>query len=383
MKNSDLALALIVLAMTSALVDTAYAQDAAPAIAANGSQVTTHITQIVDLSLTVEIEAGSSVGENGDWWLVAETPSGWYSYDIHDRAWKPGFFVSYQGPLIDLPSFGVSSLTGLPIGTYTFYFGVDLLMNGSLDTGRLFYRSVAVHVDDIWQPAPGAHWQWQLSGTIDTSFVTQMYDIDLFEVAPGVIDQLHADGRVVICYFSAGSWEDWRPDAATFPAAVRGEPLEDFPDETWLDIRQLDGLGPIMRARLDLAVEKGCDGVEPDNVDGYVNETGFGLTAQDQLNYNLWLSVEAHARGLSVGLKNDLDQVADLVPFFDWALNEQCFQFNECASLLPFVEAGKAVFGVEYEGNPETFCPEANVLGYSWLQKRLELDAWRFDCSDN
>ena len=110
MKNSDLALALIVLAMTSALVDTAYAQDAAPAIAANGSQVTTHITQIVDLSLTVEIEAGSSVGENGDWWLVAETPSGWYSYDIHDRAWKPGFFVSYQGPLIDLPSFGVSSL---------------------------------------------------------------------------------------------------------------------------------------------------------------------------------------------------------------------------------------------------------------------------------
>ena len=210
-----------------------------------------------------------------------------------------------------------------------------------------------------------------------------MYDIDLFEVAPGVIDQLHADGRVVICYFSAGSWEDWRPDAATFPAAVRGEPLEDFPDETWLDIRQLDGLGPIMRARLDLAVEKGCDGVEPDNVDGYVNETGFGLTAQDQLNYNLWLSVEAHARGLSVGLKNDLDQVADLVPFFDWALNEQCFQFNECASLLPFVEAGKAVFGVEYEGNPETFCPEANVLGYSWLQKRLELDAWRFDCSDN
>lgn len=41
-----------------------------------------------------------------------------------------------------------------------------------------------------------------------------------------------------------------------------------------------------MQARLDLAVQKGCDGVEPDNVDGYQNNSGFPLTAQDQLAYN-------------------------------------------------------------------------------------------------
>jgi len=30
---------------------------------------------------------------------------------------------------------------------------------------------------------------------------------------------------------------------------------------------------------LDLAAQRGCDGVEPDNVDGYSNDNGFGLTA--------------------------------------------------------------------------------------------------------
>jgi hypothetical protein len=69
----------------------------------------------------------------------------------------------------------------------------------------------------------------------------------------------------------------------------------------------LDSLGPILFARLDLAVAKGCDGVEPDNVDGYANNTNFPLTVQDQLQFNIWLANEAHARGLSIGLKNDLD----------------------------------------------------------------------------
>lgn len=233
---------------------------------------------------------------------------------------------------------------------------------------------------NVWQPAPGTSWQWQLSGPIDISFDVQMYDIDLFDVPQEVMDQLHADGRVVICYFSAGSWEAWRPDADQFPESVLGNPLEGWPGERWLDIRQMDVLGPIMGARMDLAVQKGCDGVEPDNVDGYSNHSGFPLTYQDQINYNVWLATAAHSRGLSIGLKNDLDQIADLLPYFDWALNEQCFQFAECETLLPFVQAGKAVFGVEYYGRLRTFCPRANAMDFDWLKKRLELDAWRRAC---
>lgn len=232
---------------------------------------------------------------------------------------------------------------------------------------------------DWWRPKPGTSWQWQLSGTIDTSVAVAMYDID-FETPISLIAELHAQGKKVICYMSAGSWEEYRADADQYPAVILGDPLAGWPDERWVDIRRLDILGPIIEARMDIAVARGCDGIEPDNVDAYQNDSGFPLAYQDQIAFNKWLAREAHERKLSVGLKNDLDQVADLEPFFDWALNEECFQYNECDPLRTFVNAGKAVFGVEYAGEPGTFCPAANARNFDWLQKRVELDAWRTAC---
>lgn len=232
----------------------------------------------------------------------------------------------------------------------------------------------------VWQPAPGTTWQWQLSGEIDPSIDVHMYDIDLFDAPQATIDRLRADGRKVICYFSAGTFEEGRPDSAKFPDALKGNDVAGWPGEKWLDVRQMEVLAPIMAARLDLAVLKGCDGVEPDNVDGFSNPTGFPLTPQDQLNFNIWIADQAHTRGLSVGLKNNLGQVNELLPYFDWALNEQCFQFNECDALLPFIQAGKAVFGVEYELEAEAFCPLANAAGFQWLKKHRELDAWLLAC---
>ncbi|MFH1405413.1 MAG: endo alpha-1,4 polygalactosaminidase [Patescibacteria group bacterium] len=223
-------------------------------------------------------------------------------------------------------------------------------------------------------------WQWQLLGPIDTSVNVDMYDIDLFDTPKSTIDKLHADGREVICYFSAGSFEDWRPDSLKFPHSTKGKQIDDFKDEQWLDIRQIALLSPIISERLDLAVTKGCDGVEPDNVDGYQNDSGFPLTYQDQIDYNIWLAQEAHKRDLSIGLKNDLDQIEDLVDYFDWALNEQCVQYNECNLLLPFIKAEKAVFGVEYEGSPDTFCPIVNKLGFHWIKKNMDLDAHLISC---
>lgn len=117
-------------------------------------------------------------------------------------------------------------------------------------------------------------------------------------------------------------------------------------------------------------------------MDAYANDSGFPLTATDQLAFNRFLAGAAHARGLSVGLKNDLDQVAYLVSEFDWALDEQCYEYAECDLLQPFVDAGKAVFGVEYSGDENEFCPYFNGLGYSWLKKNVDLDAWRVDCQD-
>ncbi len=231
-----------------------------------------------------------------------------------------------------------------------------------------------------WRPPPGTSWQWQLSGTIDTSIDVKMYDIDLFDTPQETIDQLHNDGRKVVCYFSAGSYENWRPDKDNYPAEILGNNLDGWPGEKWVDIRRLDVLGPILIARFDLAAAKKCDGIEPDNIDGYTNNTGFPLTANDQIVFNRWLAGQAHERGLSIGLKNDINQVPALVNDFDWALNEQCFQYNECDVLLPFIQADKAVFGVEYQGDTGVFCPKANAKNFDWLKKKIDLDSWRIPC---
>jgi hypothetical protein len=83
---------------------------------------------------------------------------------------------------------------------------------------------------------------------------------------------------------------------------------------------------------------------------------------------------------LSAALKNDLGQVKALLPYFDYAVNEQCFQYKECSLLLPFIAAGKPVFEVEYQLAPAKFCPKANALGFNSLRKNLSLDAYRVAC---
>jgi hypothetical protein len=231
-----------------------------------------------------------------------------------------------------------------------------------------------------WIPAQHTTWQWQLTTPVDQSVDAQMFDIDLFDNPASVVSALHAKGAHVVCYLDAGTFEPGRPDAGSFPTAVIGKELPDWPGEHWLDVRRLDVLGPIMDARLDLCRQKGFDGVEFDNVDGYSNDSGFPLTGDDQLRYNRFLAAAAHARGLSAGLKNDLDQAAALQPDFDWALNEQCFQYHECSSLQPFLGAGKAVFVAEYELETSAFCAQANSAGIMAMRKRLALDAWRETC---
>ncbi|WP_369168787.1 endo alpha-1,4 polygalactosaminidase [Streptomyces sp. R28] len=230
-----------------------------------------------------------------------------------------------------------------------------------------------------WQPRPGTAWQWQLRGRIDTSVDVPVYDIDGFDQSGKTVAALHREDRKVICYLSTGAWEDWRPDAGKFPRSVIGKG-NGWEGERWLDIRRLDVLEPLMAARLDMCREKGFDAVEPDNMDGYKNRTGFPLKARDQLRYNRLIAGLAHERGMAVGLKNDLDQIPELVDDFDFAVNEQCAQYGECAALSPFVKAGKAVFHVEYEVPTRSFCAESRRLKLSSMLKKYELGVWRRAC---
>nr|WP_249375048.1 endo alpha-1,4 polygalactosaminidase [Streptomyces sp. I05A-00742] len=231
-----------------------------------------------------------------------------------------------------------------------------------------------------WKPSPRTLWQWQLDGKVDTSVDVPVYDIDGFENDAETVGKLHADGRKVICYINVGAHEDWRPDKDKFPESVLGEKVEGWEGERWLDIRRTDILEPLMAERFDMCRKKGFDAVEPDLTEGYRNKTGFDLTADHQLAFNRMIARLAHQRGMSVGLKNDLDQIPELVGDFDFSVNEQCAEYGECDKLTPFVKNGKAVLHVEYKLTPDKFCSRSKELGLSSMQKKLGLNSWRLPC---
>lgn len=129
----------------------------------------------------------------------------------------------------------------------------------------------------IWQPKVGQSWQIVLLQPINLSptatTVTpdvDIYDIDLFTNNQSTIDALHRMGKKVICYFSAGSYEPNRPDSDKFTEKDQGKGLEGWPGERWLKLDSAN-VRSIMSKRIDLAAQKKCDAIDPDNVDGFVS----------------------------------------------------------------------------------------------------------------
>jgi hypothetical protein len=231
-----------------------------------------------------------------------------------------------------------------------------------------------------WHPPASVTWQVQFTGRLDLSLKADVFDVDAFDMSRRAVKRLHSQGRRAVCYINAGAWEEWRPDAGRFPSSVMGKDLDGWPSERWLDIRRLDVLAPILADRVAMCAAKGFDGVEFDNVNGYSNDTGFVLDAQDQLDFNRWLASTAHEHGLAAGLKNTLELAEELEPEFDFAIVEQCFQFHECGLAAPFVDAGKPVLDIEYSLSRGAFCSKAHDLGITAIRKRLDLGAWRRTC---
>ena len=240
--------------------------------------------------------------------------------------------------------------------------------------------SLEAKVMDWYKPTLTSTWHWQLSGKINMDRNVDIYIVDLYETSTKQIDKLHKKGKRVIAYFSAGSYEAWREDAACFTKAELGEKMDGW-DERWIDIRS-HNIRTIMSNRMKLAKQKGFDGVEADNVDGYQNKTGFQLTAAQQIEFNIFLANEAHRYGLAIALKNDLDQIVALEPYFDFHINEECHLYDECEKCLPFIKAGKPVFNAEYQKKKyEKICKKSKKLGLSTLVLPLELDdSFRLEC---
>lgn len=254
-----------------------------------------------------------------------------------------------------------------------------------------------------WHPTLNSRWQYQLQGVqafastggIDVNIASapftggpavrpSVFDIDLY-VDPAIagnastlntaaVNAIHGNGGRAICYVSAGTFEPWRPDASSYPDSIKGRSVSGFRDEKWLDIRQTGVLFSILDARVAKCAQAGFDGVEWDNVDGFSNRTGFPLTAGDQRFYDESLANMAHAHGLTVALKNDVEQLADLGAYFDYAVNEQCQQYNECGAYATnFTGHGKAVFQVEYKLGLTKFCPQANAENRNAIKKTYDL----------
>lgn len=233
---------------------------------------------------------------------------------------------------------------------------------------------------EVWQPAAGATFQIQFQGEVDTSYEADVYAVDMFDSPESLVAELHDLDRHVVCYVSAGTYERWRPDADRFPERVLGKPLDEWPGERWLDVRKLRVLERIMSARVRTCAQKGFDGIDFDNVDGFTNDTGFPLTKRDQLRYLRLLARTAHDRGLAAGLKNLPQLAEELEPRWEFVVNEQCFQYDECEEYLAFVDAGKPVFNIEYELEVVDFCPQANEWGFTSQRKDYDLGAPREPC---
>jgi hypothetical protein len=269
-----------------------------------------------------------------------------------------------------------------------------------------------------WLPPLDARWQYQLQAkpglADDTGGIVvdiceapaaggdcvtpEVFDIDLyvdtkvsgeanFVVNAAAVDAIHAAGGHAICYLDAGDAETYRPDYERFVdfdedcgGCLIGNPFSQvFPDEFFLNINNDQGqrafILQVNRDRVRKCAEAGFDGVEWDIIDTYEDpHSGFRISYRSQLMFNTRLANMAHRHGMSVAMKNDPAQVKDLLPYFDYAIVEECFQYHFCSGdpspgEVAFVEAGKAVFEVEYRLTRDEFCADADTLGFNAIKK--------------
>ncbi|MFI9642219.1 endo alpha-1,4 polygalactosaminidase [Micromonospora sp. NPDC051925] len=232
-----------------------------------------------------------------------------------------------------------------------------------------------------WPPAAARQWrwQWQLTGPVDTTVDVDVFLLDPVRVSTAETDALRRRDRRLVCHVPVGTYTGTDPDADRFPAAVRGGPAGRT-GSRWLDVRRWDLLHPVLADRFRLCRGKGFGAVALVDADGYAHRSGFPFDFDDQLAFNRRSAVLARTLGLSPGLVGDVGQVAALAPDFDFVVNEECVRLRHCAKLLPFADAHKPVFHVEYTGDPARFCVTTVGYGFASIRKNRALDAWRAPC---
>jgi hypothetical protein len=193
-------------------------------------------------------------------------------------------------------------------------------------------------------------WDWQIGRVTPLQrtggHAVDIYDIDGFLTTAAEVHRLHTTWQAstlahpkAVCYLDL-AWEIYRPDGSptalggAFPAATLGKIYYGYPDERWVDFRQLRALEPMLDQRISMCAAKGFDTVELDDIDSYdpPSTTGFHLTPGDVQNYLAWAYNDIHRHGMTALWKN-----SGLLSWWgrrytDGAVVEECYTYGGCFS---------------------------------------------------
>lgn len=238
-----------------------------------------------------------------------------------------------------------------------------------------------------WKPQAGVTFDWLLDNPDpNVSFSSDVVDVDAFETPIETISALHALGKKVIAYVSVGTIEGTRPDGNLLPSGVVGKVYPEWPDEKWVDIRQISKIKPWLLSRFSMISNKKFDAIEPDNLDGYSNDSGFNLTILDEKKFCDSIITYAHLYGLGIGQKNLPEFSAEFSEKFDWALTEDAYNQGWAKDMMPYIDKKKPVFIVEYTDMmsqqifDNTVCTDSKKRAYSAILKNRNLDKWSHTC---
>jgi len=198
------------------------------------------------------------------------------------------------------------------------------------------------HLDSRGHPM---RWDWQIGLTTPLQrtgpSAVDIYDIDGFLTTKAQVTAIKTTWQAAtlahpktVCYLDL-AWEDYRPDGTpgqAFPAATLGNVYFGYPEERWVDLRQLDALKPMLRERIGMCARKGFDSVELDDIDSFdpPSTTGFHLTPGDLQNFLAYAFNLIHADGMTGLWKNS--------PLLSWwgrqyadgAVVEECYSNQQC-----------------------------------------------------
>jgi len=218
---------------------------------------------------------------------------------------------------------------------------------------------------------------YSINGSKNDSANVKTIFVDLFDASSSRIQKLKSAGKNVVCYFSAGSAENWRSDYKKYPKAALGKKMDGWDGEVWVDYRNATVI-QILKDRITLAKQKGCDAVDPDNIDGHTNKTGFSLTEKTQTTFMETLSQAAHTQGLKIGTKNSAETAWKLQPLTDFVVVEECNKYKECDLYKSFPQNNKAMFQIEYTKKSTSACTSAKKMGSTLVFANLDLTSFTF-----